>query len=1086
MSDLAYIDRTNEVKIAGQDATGLGVNFVTADANGNMFVKDYSDGPVTPGTVASASALAGGQFNTTLPTLTNTQQSAIQLDASGRLIISTMQDKSGTGTIAAINQSVAIATSGYATTTVSTTGTWVGILIFEYSNDNGTTWWEGTVHEMNVNGVQVPLFQFGANDAGMAEVGGWTNFRIRASTWTSGTANITLNNSVASQPNRNWSLDATLDTIGAEQFGYWKVGLTVPSGDMDVGYGTVGIKTLRTAAQLGNATGAALFGAGTTTAQVLRVVLPTDQTAIPATQSGAWTTGRTWTLASGTDSVSVVQSTSPWVTKDQADGPVTPGTVASFSELVGGQFNTVLPTLTNTQQSAIQLDSSGRIIVRNSELPATVDTNYGAVGASTIRTASQIGNATGAANFNAGATGAQTLRVAANLYDSAGNGVTSTLDGSNRKLNVNTPDSTSTGSIAASGNSVSFICSGLNTAIVNIGGAWSGGTLQFEFSQDGTQFWSVEAYEIGSTFVTAPLVTAAVSTNHSGVYSIPCAGYLQIRVRASALASGTVTVAFDASIGSQYLPVVNTTAANFQTTASQGGTWNINNISGTVSLPTGAATAANQTTLGSQTTKINDGTNTAAVKAASTAPLATDPALVVTLSPNSSPLIAATGSGTISALNGTVVAVGGSAVTWSLSGTWVGTVITQAQSGDGQWWNVASLSNQSGLITTGTSINGVLEMNGAGWIQVRLLATAWTSGTVTATWNSTTGSHVIIPYSSNAANMLVTSWLNDGVGNSISSASGSLLVKDNSDGPVTPGTVATNSSLIGGQFNTALPTLTNTQQSAIQLDSSGRLIIRPLTSTDVVSAVQSGTWTVQQGTPPWTVQGDSASGASKAGNPVQIGGVFNTTQPTVTTGQTVEAQSTARGALIVSTGVDSFNINNISGTVSLPTGAATAANQATEITSLQSIDNPVGSVAAGTAGTSSFLTGGVFNTSLPTVTNGQQVATQLDSSGRIIVSPGLVVSTKTALTASSPTAATVGVASGVVIASNANRKGLVLTNTSKNTISFGIGVAAVLNSGITLTSNGSWVMDEFTFTTGAINGIASAASSNVAIQEFTT
>lgn len=43
---------------------------------------------------------------------------------------------------------------------------------------------------------------------------------------------------------------------------------------------------LRTAAQIGNATGAALFGAGTTTAQVLRVVLPTDQTAIPVTDNG--------------------------------------------------------------------------------------------------------------------------------------------------------------------------------------------------------------------------------------------------------------------------------------------------------------------------------------------------------------------------------------------------------------------------------------------------------------------------------------------------------------------------------------------------------------------------------------------------------------------------------------------------------------------------------------------------------------------------------------------------------------------------------------------------------------------------------
>lgn len=52
--------------------------------------------------------------------------------------------------------------------------------------------------------------------------------------------------------------------------------------------------------------------------------------------------------------------------------------------------------------------------VSASNFPATVNTNYGTVGASTIRTAAQIGNATGAADFNAGATGAQTIRVVAN------------------------------------------------------------------------------------------------------------------------------------------------------------------------------------------------------------------------------------------------------------------------------------------------------------------------------------------------------------------------------------------------------------------------------------------------------------------------------------------------------------------------------------------------------------------------------------------------------------------------------------------------------------------------------------------------
>ena len=121
------------------------------------------------------------------------------------------------------------------------------------------------------------------------------------------------------------------------------------------------------------------------------------------------------------DVVSVVQSTSPWVTKDQSDGPVTPGAVASFSQLMGGQYNSALPTLTTGQQSAVQLDSSGRLIVTFTDPD---DKNYGTVGAGTLRTASQIGNATGAADFNAGATGAQTLRVVANqgAASSAANG----------------------------------------------------------------------------------------------------------------------------------------------------------------------------------------------------------------------------------------------------------------------------------------------------------------------------------------------------------------------------------------------------------------------------------------------------------------------------------------------------------------------------------------------------------------------------------------------------------------------------------------------------------------------------------------
>lgn len=99
---------------------------------------------------------------------------------------------------------------------------------------------------------------------------------------------------------------------------------------------------------------------------------------------------------------------------------------------------------------------------------------------------------------------------------------------------------------------------------------------------------------------------------------------------------------------------------------------------------------------------------------------------------------------------------------------------------------------------------------------------------------------------------------------------------------------------------------------------------------------------------------------------------------------------------------------------------------------------------------------------------------------------GSVVSTKQDLTPSAPAAASVGVASAQAVAANANRKGLKLTNTSNARISLGFGSAAVLDSGDTLYPGGTFYMDEYDFDLGAVNAIASAAASNLGIQEYTT
>jgi hypothetical protein len=96
-------------------------------------------------------------------------------------------------------------------------------------------------------------------------------------------------------------------------------------------------------------------------------------------------------------------------------------------------------------------------------------------------------------------------------------------------------------------------------------------------------------------------------------------------------------------------PVSGTVTSNQGTAAALAGAWPVKVTDGTNTMPTMdvASRAGFQ--------KITDGTNTAAVKAASTAAVATDPALVVAISPNNTVAV----SGTITANQGTAAALAG-------------------------------------------------------------------------------------------------------------------------------------------------------------------------------------------------------------------------------------------------------------------------------------------------------------------------------------------------------------------------------------------------------------------------------------------
>lgn len=232
MADLTYIQATLETKLVGQDASGNNVNYVSADSNGNLLVKPYSAGPVTPGTVAAVSELIGGQFNTTLPTLTTGQQAAVQLDSSGRQIIAPLtntsivkaqlQDNSGNGitsasngvagnqllhiqtpdtttastALGALNAAVSMIVAGLASTGFQIlAGTFIGTLVPECSIDGGTTWTTASFYDPSNSTVSSSLVFGSANTTkilSILPIGGSSNVRVRVSIFTSGTANAVL------------------------------------------------------------------------------------------------------------------------------------------------------------------------------------------------------------------------------------------------------------------------------------------------------------------------------------------------------------------------------------------------------------------------------------------------------------------------------------------------------------------------------------------------------------------------------------------------------------------------------------------------------------------------------------------------------------------------------------------------------------------------------------------------------------------------------------------------------------------------------------------------------------------------------
>lgn len=113
--------------------------------------------------------------------------------------------------------------------------------------------------------------------------------------------------------------------------------------------------------------------------------------------------------------------------------------MADLSEIASSQSVKIAGAnpSTGAEDNYLEVDTNGYVGIRLYDASGTaIDTNFGTVGAHTIRTASQIGNAAGAADYNTGVTGAQTLRTASNLSDGSGNKITSTTSDAKQALDV--------------------------------------------------------------------------------------------------------------------------------------------------------------------------------------------------------------------------------------------------------------------------------------------------------------------------------------------------------------------------------------------------------------------------------------------------------------------------------------------------------------------------------------------------------------------------------------------------------------------------------------------------------------------------
>ena len=360
---------------------------------------------------------------------------------------------------------------------------------------------------------------------------------------------------------------------------------------------------------------------------------------------------------------------------------------------------------------------------------------------------------------------------------------------------------------------------------------------------------------------------------------------------------------------------------------------------------------------GAWPSKLTDGTNgPVAVKPASTAAAATDPALVVALSPTSLARIGDySGSGTLGALNSTtaITCTGCSTVTVSITGIWSGVITIEGNSGDGNWialtfWSIDGISTSGSI-----SSNQHVTVPVGGFQAIRARMGVYTSGTANLAWNSGvgTGNVTLVDIVGSSA-LIVTGYTPVG-----SAPFGYPNLMGGVDGGGLTRAILTDT---GGRQQIILNDTANHGPVAVKAASTAAVAADPalvvaVSPNNTVNIAGTGT-AGASGTAVLTVQGIAG------GTPMPISGSVTATNPSVgATGAAIPASATYVGLL---NGVNLIGWLGDAAGRGIVAGGGTAGTPAGGVLTVQGVTsgtslNVVGTGTAGVPGTAVLTVQGI-------------------------------------------------------------------------------------------------------------------------------